>query len=118
MTTSNSVLSITLSDRLLSVQMMPTAMILFFSKFYTRHRTLLLGVTRLLEMFSTDAYLSFWMDYSDKGSCFEWSLLASVFANNWISAAHWCAAQISNQGCSKSLKEYFDFTSYRIANRV
>ncbi|EIE27074.1 hypothetical protein COCSUDRAFT_31918 [Coccomyxa subellipsoidea C-169] len=73
-------------------KMMPTALICLFSKFYIRHRTALMGVVRLLEMFTTDAYLSFWMDFSDKGSCFEWSLLALVFANNWISAAHWCAA--------------------------
>ena len=68
------------------------ALIAFNSKAYVRHRTSCLVLLRLLVIYTTDAYLSFWMDYSDKGSFAVWNLLAWVFANNWISLANWCVA--------------------------
>ncbi|BDA44483.1 hypothetical protein COCOBI_05-6700 [Coccomyxa sp. Obi] len=79
-------------------KLLPTIMIAVASGLYSRRRTAILALVRLVEMYTTDAYLAFWMDFSDKSSSFEWTLLVTVFANNWISAAHWGILQpIPNQ---------------------
>ncbi|CAL8470446.1 g9988 [Coccomyxa elongata] len=70
-------------------KVIPTAMILFKKEAYIRHRTSISAVVRLLKMWTCDAFLSCWMDYSDKNSFREWTLLGTLFANNWISMMNW-----------------------------
>lgn len=73
------------------MQVIPTAIILFQKEAYIRHRTSISAVVRLLKIWTSDAYLSCWMDFSAKSSLWEWTLLATVFANNWLSLINWCA---------------------------
>lgn len=69
---------------------------LFRKGFYVKHRTAIIMCLRLIEMLTTDAYLAFWYDFSDKQSFFEWNLLAWGFGNNWLSMVHWCGSSAFN----------------------
>lgn len=64
--------------------------LLFFKRdFYIRHRTAIGVLVRVLLIYGCNAYLAFWQDFADQQSFLEWTVVAVVFANSWMSVLFW-----------------------------
>ena len=62
------------------------------SGLYIRQRTAIALIMRLSELCIGNAFVSFWMDFTDKDVFSEWIIIACVVGNNWMSAAIWCVS--------------------------
>lgn len=76
----------------LCAQVIPTAAMAVYSRAYIRQRTAVQILVRLLKVYTSDAVLFFWMDLPDKNSFSQWTLLATLFGNNWLALANWCVS--------------------------
>ncbi|CAL8470445.1 g9987 [Coccomyxa elongata] len=67
----------------------PVVLITRHSGLYIRQRTAVALTMRLMEMCIGNAFMSYWMDFSNKAVFSEWITVACIFGNSWMSAGLW-----------------------------
>lgn len=72
------------------LQGFPVVLITRHSGLYFRQRTAVALTMRLMEMCIGNAFMSYWMDSSNKAVFSEWKTVACIFGNSWMSAGLWC----------------------------